>query len=98
MTRAVRIFKKVYKLQNVLSPFTLNEFEFNDQNVMDLIARQNDCDKSLFHMSLVNLNLVSYYEICIRGCLKYLLHEPAKPNLGTWKRYHGHLSITFFLK
>jgi hypothetical protein len=88
---AVRIYKKVYKLQNVLSPFTLIEYKFNDQNVMDLISRQTDCDKSLFNMNLADLNWEAYCESCIRGCFKYILLESEMPKLDIWKRYDTNL-------
>lgn len=91
--RALRIYKKVYKLQNVLSPFTLIEYKFNDHNVMDLISRQTDYDKLLFNMNLVNLKWDSYYENSIRGCIKYVLHESGKPNLEIWRRYDTSLSF-----
>lgn len=93
MTRAVRIYKKIYKLLNVLSPFTLIEYKFNDQNVMDLISRQTDRDKQLFDMNLANINWNTYWESCVRGCFKYIFHEPETPNIDTWRRYDTNVLI-----
>lgn len=97
VTRALRIYKKLYKLQNVLAPFTLTDYKFNDQNVMDLISRQTDCDKSLFNMNIAEMKWDEYWLNCVRGCIKYILHEPGKPNIETWRRFDTNLLFLLLL-
>ncbi|XP_060533430.1 fatty acyl-CoA reductase wat-like [Cylas formicarius] len=72
----VKGYQKINKFADVLSYFTMNEWQFKNDNVQSLWSRMKKQDKELFEFNLENFNWDMYFYTYTRGARLYLLKDP----------------------
>lgn len=69
-------YKKIHKLSSVIEYFTLQQWQFTNENVLQLLKRMSPVDRSVFDFDVRNLNWEDYCYNNIRGLRVYLLNDP----------------------
>lgn len=72
----VKVYKKIKKLMDVLSYFSLREFNFSNKNVQTLWTKLNDTDKQLFEFNMDLFDFEADTQSYIEGLRIYLLKDP----------------------
>ncbi|KAL3271476.1 hypothetical protein HHI36_021961 [Cryptolaemus montrouzieri] len=75
---AVEAYEKINKLGDVLSYFTLREWEFRNDNIQHLWKELNEEDRKLFPFTMENFDWNSYSKVFVRGARLYILKEPVE--------------------
>lgn len=74
--RFAKIFKKIDKFCDVLSHFTMNQWEFQNNNTQNLFKRLNAVDKKLYNFDMSSMLWSDYFKTYMIGGRLYLLKDP----------------------
>lgn len=73
--KMVWLYSKIHRAVNSLEYFTMREWIFHCNNVLNLANHQIGQDKKIFNFSLKTLHWPTYFENYVYGVRKYLLKE-----------------------
>ncbi|XP_015435416.1 PREDICTED: putative fatty acyl-CoA reductase CG5065 [Dufourea novaeangliae] len=72
----VKIQKRVYSSVQQLSHFLHNEWSFHNSKMVDMLTKEvPPAEKEIFGFDFYNFNTERYFENCLIGAKRYLLHE-----------------------
>ncbi|KAL7304301.1 hypothetical protein TKK_0003102 [Trichogramma kaykai] len=71
----VRLQRKVYVANSALEYFLTNEWKFKNQKLLDLLQCTPPSDLDSFGFEYATFDIHKYFQNCIIGAKKYLLHE-----------------------
>ncbi|CAH0548643.1 unnamed protein product [Brassicogethes aeneus] len=72
----VKGYQKINKFSNVISYFTMREWNFKNNNIQNLWKKMNTSDRKLFEFSMKDLSWDAYFYTYVRGARVYLLKDP----------------------
>ncbi|KAJ8961661.1 hypothetical protein NQ318_021259, partial [Aromia moschata] len=70
-----RLYAKLDKTSDVLRYFLLNEWDIDNENVLNLWQKLNDNDKAAFNFDINTIDVNTYFKNLIIGLKKYILKE-----------------------
>ncbi|XP_075221350.1 fatty acyl-CoA reductase wat-like [Lycorma delicatula] len=71
----LKISKKINKFMDVISYFSLRQWEFSDNNTQDLWHSLDERDKEIFPFNSKDLKWEKYINIYVRGIRQYLIKD-----------------------
>ncbi|XP_076657827.1 putative fatty acyl-CoA reductase CG5065 [Halictus rubicundus] len=72
----VNLHQKIYMALMTLSPFLNNEWVFHNDKMLDLFDTQvPPAEQNIFGFKYQNFDVPKYFENCLIGAKRYLLHE-----------------------
>ncbi|XP_076672854.1 fatty acyl-CoA reductase wat-like isoform X1 [Andrena cerasifolii] len=80
-------YKKIQKFTNVLHHFSIQEWNFSDDNVQKLWQGLNSTDQGIFKFNIKNLDWNDYFYGNIRGIRMYLIKESPNTVEAARRRY-----------
>ncbi|KAJ3646752.1 hypothetical protein Zmor_024325 [Zophobas morio] len=83
-TIAVKAYAKIDKVLMLISYFSTQNFDFDEDNVQDLWTEMSEDDKTLFNFSMEDLQWKKYLDMCALGFRKYILKEPPVVSTKTY--------------
>ncbi|XP_063904742.1 fatty acyl-CoA reductase wat-like [Zophobas morio] len=83
-TNAVKAYAKIDKVLMLISYFSTQNFDFDEDNVQDLWTGMSEDDKTLFNFSMEDLQWKKYLDMCALGFRKYILKEPPVVSTKTY--------------
>ncbi|GLV38329.1 waterproof [Carabus blaptoides fortunei] len=75
--RFLKLCKKLLKFTELLTPFTISNWKFNNDNVQELYANMSIADQQSFNFDMKKLDWVRHSETNIMGLRVYVLKDPA---------------------
>lgn len=79
----------MYKLNDLLSYFCLNQWTFNDSNTEDLYKNLSETDKQIFQFDISNLDWKEYIQIWYLGVRRYIIKDDLKnTKLGEKRQFY----------
>ncbi|XP_076643574.1 uncharacterized protein LOC143353855 [Halictus rubicundus] len=69
-------YRKIHKFMDVMQYFSMNEWDFRNENVKKLWSKLNSVDRKLFNFNVANLDWQNYFQYHWRGVRVYLLNDP----------------------
>jgi alcohol-forming fatty acyl-CoA reductase len=86
--RLYKLYQKIDKLTAVNAHFTLNTWNFSDQNVVNLFKKMSAADQEIFKIDLAKLNWESYLTDFYMGIRKFILKDEIATVPAAKKRYN----------
>ncbi|KAJ2943420.1 hypothetical protein O0L34_g12229 [Tuta absoluta] len=74
----VKLYTKAYKLFNVFSFFTTNEWKFSDKNLWTLRESMSPADKQIYNFDVKQINWKEFMLVWAIGLRKYILKDGLK--------------------
>ncbi|CAH0548796.1 unnamed protein product [Brassicogethes aeneus] len=74
--RLMEMYRKIHKLVDVISYFSLREWTFSNDNTKKLFNKLSEKDKLLFPLSIERVNWYIFFNDYMKGVRKYLLKDP----------------------
>ncbi|OXU23253.1 hypothetical protein TSAR_012798 [Trichomalopsis sarcophagae] len=71
----VRLQRKVYTANSALEYFLTNEWKFKNEKLLDLLTDTPPTDLESFGFEYATFDIHKYFQNCVVGAKKYLLHE-----------------------
>ncbi|XP_045467424.1 fatty acyl-CoA reductase wat-like [Harmonia axyridis] len=71
----LKMYKKIHKLSDVLTFFSLRQWKFSNDNIVKLWNKLDDTEKNLFFFDMKSLDLWAYYKTYVHGIRKYILKD-----------------------
>lgn len=81
----IRVQKKVVNGLKVLNYFTMKQWTFKTDNILQLKNLMNEADKKMFPVTLKNINLEEWTKDSVLGTKRFLFKENLD-NLSLCKR------------
>ncbi|XP_047038878.1 fatty acyl-CoA reductase wat-like [Helicoverpa zea] len=95
--RFVKIYKKMYKLQVVLSYFTCFQWRFIDDNTAKLFDSLSETDKVIFEFDVNKIDWKEYMVIWYVGIRKYIFKDGLKGTVKGVQRQQIFKYLSFFI-
>ncbi|CAG9131822.1 unnamed protein product [Plutella xylostella] len=76
--RLLKIYKRVYKLNTIVSFFLLRPFRLHDDNTLDLFNRLSDTDRTIFNFDVADIDFNVYVKYWWLGLRKYIIKDGLK--------------------
>ncbi|XP_048487960.1 fatty acyl-CoA reductase wat [Plutella xylostella] len=76
--RLMKIYKKAYRLNLILSYFMVREFRLHDDNTVDLFNRLSKTDRTIFHFDVADVDFRVFTKYWWLGLRKYILKDGLK--------------------
>lgn len=73
--RLVKGYQKINKFCDVIAYFTMNQWNFSNNNTQALWKRLNKTDQNIFEFSMKLVNWDQYFHTYVRGGRAYLLKD-----------------------
>lgn len=73
--RFIKLYKKIAQLSELLSYFSLGQWDFKNTNVQKLWNNINNVDKTLYPFNMKDLNWNQYFKYNVIGIRTYLMKE-----------------------
>ncbi|XP_014614679.1 PREDICTED: putative fatty acyl-CoA reductase CG5065, partial [Polistes canadensis] len=91
----INIFRKMEKMKHVTCYFTLNEWEFRNDNVLKLWDKLSDVDKHKFFFNVADIDWQCFYDTYMKGIRVYFVKDPME-TLEDSKTYYKKLKIAHY--
>ncbi|CAG9770822.1 unnamed protein product [Ceutorhynchus assimilis] len=93
----VKGYQKINKFTKVIEYFTMNSWNFGNNNTQTLWKRMKKYDQELFDFDIEKLNWDSYIYTYCRGCRVYLLKDPLSTIPQGKKKYRKLFVLHYFI-
>ncbi|KAJ8956296.1 hypothetical protein NQ318_015032 [Aromia moschata] len=74
--RALRMYKRIHRLSNILAYFSVRQWRFHNDNTVGLWKKLNETDRALFPLSMMTVHWMLYFREYVKGLRFYLLKDP----------------------
>ncbi|XP_050339346.1 fatty acyl-CoA reductase wat-like isoform X1 [Bactrocera neohumeralis] len=74
--RLLNTYKKIHRFMRVIEYFSMRQWDFKIDNVINLWNRLSDKDKDIFFFDMTQLDWDLFLQQYFRGIRQYLLHDP----------------------
>lgn len=74
--RLLNTYKKIHRFMRVIEYFSMRQWDFQIDNVINLWNRLSDKDKDIFFFDMTQLDWDLFLQQYFRGIRQYLLHDP----------------------
>lgn len=71
-----RVHRRIQKGFEVFEYYANNQWDFENSNIAEIRAMQNEKEKILYQLHGDDMDLDSYFENCIRAARIFILNEP----------------------
>ncbi|XP_050339348.1 putative fatty acyl-CoA reductase CG5065 isoform X2 [Bactrocera neohumeralis] len=74
--KLLNTYKKIHRFMRVIEYFSMRQWDFKIDNVINLWNRLSDKDKDIFFFDMTQLDWDLFLQQYFRGIRQYLLHDP----------------------
>lgn len=70
------MYKKIHKFSDVIQYFSMRNWTFTNNNVVELWRKLDETDREIFPFSMKTVLWLQYYKNYLKGIRVYLLNDP----------------------
>ncbi|KAG6795790.1 fatty acyl-CoA reductase wat [Apis mellifera caucasica] len=88
-------YKKIHKFSNLIHYFSINDWKFQNKNVINLWQKMNSTDREIFCFNIEMLDWNEYFYQGVRGLRYYILND-SMDTIDAAKRKFQKLRIAYY--
>jgi hypothetical protein len=94
--RMLKLYAKRENLTNVITPFTTNEWEFDNSNTRKLWTSLSQEDRKTFYFNFEGFNWRLYIQKIVNGIRKNILHEDLNNITKALSKHRKYVGVFLF--